>query len=160
MGLLAASLLLLLALAAPPPAPRVPLPSGEPLPFVTIARSQTSLVRTPLRAVIRDETEWTELWRRHVGAGTTSTPLVDFDQEMVVAVFAGQTTERMVLGINRIVREPDRLVVLYTVTPTRPLPPAEVSVSVSPYHIVRLRRSSLPVYFVLMRTPPVVGPRP
>jgi len=87
-------------------------------------------------------------------------PAVDFDREMVIAFYAGAQPQSVVLAIHRIVREPERLVVYYTLAATRPLPQTEEGSMITPFQIVRLPRVALPVAFVLRRTPPVLRPSP
>ena len=45
---------------------------------------------------------------------------MDFARDIVIAVFAGEFTEPAMIAITRIIREPHRLIVLYSVSPTRP----------------------------------------
>ena len=123
------------------------------LPFATIAAGKTSGVRQPARVVIREAASWQRLWRRHAGP-TAEPPSVDFGREMVIALFAGETRRPVALAIARITREAGTLVVWYTQVDTRPLPQPE-DVRVTPFHIVRLARSRLPVKFVRIKTPPV-----
>src|SRR5437870_4264409 len=66
------------------------VPSGVPLPFVTLAAGTTSSIRTPRRVVVRDEAEWRALWRRHDDPAGGAAPPVDFSRDMVVGVFAGE----------------------------------------------------------------------
>jgi hypothetical protein len=75
---------------------------------------------------------------------------------MVIAVFAGESPQSAALGIARITVVSDRLAVWYSFRETRPLPAAEVDGASAPYHIVKLGRSSLPVSFFAITTPPVM----
>jgi hypothetical protein len=131
-------------------------PSGAPLPFITIAAGTTSGIRTPGRSVVRTEADWLALWRRHGGSAGGAAPRVDFSRDMVIGVFAGEVRGQAAIGIARITREPDRLVVWYTYRDTRPIPTAESSVPSAPFSIIRLPRSSLPVSFVQVKTPLVL----
>lgn len=128
--------------------------SGSTVPVTTIAAGETSQIHAPAQVVVRDRGTWLGLWRRHAG-GAKAAPAVDFGREMVIALFAGDSSERVTIGITRIVREPDRLVVTYTFAATQRTADA-VGRVVAPFHIVRLARSTLPVVFVLVKLPQVL----
>ena len=132
------------------------VPSSRTVPFVTIAEGKISGVRLPERLVIRDDTAWRTLWRRHAGPDAGPPPVVDFNRDMVIAVFAGEASDSAVLAITKIAATPDRLEVAYTLRETRPLPAATANSSTAPFQIVRAARSSLPVGFVQLKTPPVL----
>ena len=53
----------------------------------TIARDSMSGVGAPRQAVVRNNEEWTALWRQHAGAKPL--PKVDFTTRTVLAVFLG-----------------------------------------------------------------------
>ena len=129
--------------------------SGLLLPFVTVAGGKVSRVLVPERLVVRDDAAWLTLWRRHAGPDSGPPPPVNFDRDMVIALFAGKAPDSAVLAITQIVGSPDRLEVRYTLRETRPLPAAVTDSSAAPFQIVRLVRSSLPVSFVQLKTPQV-----
>lgn len=145
----------LLVLAAPTGV-GAQVPSGRAVPFVTIAEGKISGVRVPERLVIRDDAAWRALWHRHAGPNAGPGPVVDFDRDMVIAVFAGEASDSAILAITKIAATPDRLEVAYTLRDTRPLPAATANSSAAPFQIVRLSRSLLPVGFVQLKTPPVL----
>ncbi len=126
------------------------------VPFVTLAKGKTSGVRVATEFVIRDRASWLALWRLHPALGPGSPPTVDFGREMVIAIFAGETPASVALAISRITREPQRLIVWYSLADRHPLPQAEDAVQITPFHIVRLARSELPVRFMRAKTPPVL----
>jgi len=66
--------------------------STEQVSFKTIAKGARSGVREPSQIVIRSQSEWQKLWRQHTSTSTAPAPLpaVDFDKEMVAAVFLGE----------------------------------------------------------------------
>ena len=117
-------LLAVILLGAPAPA-AAQVPSGVPLPFVTIAAGTTSSIRTPSRLVVRNEAVWRTLWRRHDDPAGGAAPAVDFTRDMVIGVFAGEIRGPAAVAIVRVTRDPDRLVVWYTFRDTRPMPAAE-----------------------------------
>lgn len=152
----AAQLLAVIVLGALAPAAEAQVPIRDLLPFVTIASGTTSDIQTPSRVVARTEADWLALWRRHGGPAGGAAPQVDFNRDMVVGVFAGEVRGPAAIAIVRVTREPDGLVVWYTFRDTRPTPAAESGVPSTPFSIVRLPRSSLPVSFVQIKAPQVI----
>jgi hypothetical protein len=77
------------------PADAAPKGRKKPVevPFTVLLDGQSSFVDFPLQQAVRDQDAWETLWSMHADSptcGFTSPPLaVDFDQEMVVAVFLG-----------------------------------------------------------------------
>ena len=133
-----------------------PMPSGTAVPFITIAAGPVSRVQAPAQLVIRDDADWRALWRRHAGPGAPPAPAVDFNQQMVIAIFAGQAPRSVTVRVARITRAPDGLVVWYTIRETRPLPTGDVGPSSTPFEVVQLARSPLRVTFSRITTPPVL----
>ena len=144
-------LLMLVAIAAGAALAQV----GPAVPFVTVAEGRTSGVHEPAQVVIRDQATWLALWRRHMGTVDGPFPVINFSRDMVIAIFGGESSEQRKVTIRRIVREPDRLEVSYTLVAIRPLPNAEEVVPTFPFQIVRLARSPLPVRFVQVKAPQV-----
>jgi len=66
--------------------------SPHQVPLHTIAKGIRSGIREPSQIAIRNQTEWQQLWRQHSSASTApaSLPTVDFDRELVAAVFLGE----------------------------------------------------------------------
>ncbi len=151
--------LMLLALAILAAAPAL-AQDGAAVPFVTIAAGETSGIHEPEQLVIRDQATWLSLWRRHAASRALPVPAVGFDQQMIIAMFAGQSRVPRSLTIRRIVQESGRLVVWYTLRDARPLPDGEGLTPAAPFQIVRLARSSLPVRFSQIKTPQVYLPPP
>jgi hypothetical protein len=133
-----------------------PMPSGPAVPFVRIAAGAMSRVQAPAQLVIRDDAGWHALWRRHAGPGAPPAPAVGFDQQMVIAIFAGQSPGGATVHIAKITRGPDGLVVWYTIRETRPQPAADAGRPSTPFEIVKLARSPLRVTFTRIKIPPVV----
>ncbi len=127
-----------------------PAPAGRVVPFQTVDTGQTSGVREPTQAVIRDAAAWTELWRRH--AATRPVPSVDFGKDMVVAVFTGVSQDASGIWITRVVSETDRMTVFYSLVDPKPVPMSQEVVPALPFHIVRVPRSMAPVWFTLIIT--------
>jgi len=121
-----------------------------PIPFRTIARGPQSGIRTAGEFVIRSRSEWEALWRRHT-AGTPHPQAaprdLDLSRDMVIAVFAGEVPPGSRFGIAGITLRPDRLLVAVQLR-GRPGPePVDVEPA-TPFHIILLTRSTLPVVFV------------
>ncbi len=152
-------MLILLALTVLAGAP-APVQDGPTVPFVTVAAGNSSGIHEPEQLVIRDQATWFTVWRRHIASRALPVPAVDFDRQMIIAMFAGQSRVPRSLTIRRIVQESDRLVVWYTLRDTRPLPDGEGLTPAAPFQIVRLARSRLPVRFSQVKTPQVYLPPP
>lgn len=135
------------------------LPQGPSVPFTTVLAGTTSRIAEPATVVVRDKASWMALWRRHTGADHGA-PAIDFSRDMVVAVFGGTSTEVTTASIARITREPSGLVVWYSVQAIRPLPPGELGSARTPFHIVKLARSPLPVAFSFLKTQPILRQQP
>lgn len=128
------------------------------VPFTVVDTGRTSGIREPTQVIVRDAGGWTVLWRTHAGATGRPAPAVDFTRDMVIGVFAGESTART-LAISRIVHESDGLVLWYVLRDTGPLPDGQGLTKASPFQIVRLARLAVPVRFLRVKTPPVV-PQP
>jgi hypothetical protein len=119
------------------------------IPFETIDRGVDSGYQHWATLVIRTEEAWREVWERHRVAVTPMPPRpqVDFEQEMVIAVFLGERpTGGFALGIKTVERRAHGLHVL--IEEMVPAPHAMVTQAfTSPYHFIRLKRRALPVEF-------------
>lgn len=123
------------------------------VPFKTIAAGTASGIRSLTLVVIRNPAEWTKVWHKHaVGLRGKEAvePTIDFTQEMVIAVFAGEVGLDTRVRIIKIAQDKQRLRVVYRIaTPPQPGPMPLDLAAVTPFHIVRLARSPYPVNFVL-----------
>ncbi len=121
------------------------------VPFTTVAAGTDSGIRTLTLVVIRNPADWTRVWHKHT-AGTigkdAAEPTIDFTQEMVVAVFAGEVSLDTRVTIVKIEQENERLRVVYRIGAPQPGPTPTDLTAATPFHIVRLARSSYPVGFV------------
>lgn len=123
-------------------------PSEQDVPFYTVARGTKSGIRSSERFAIRDEDEWLSLWRRHKRGSLTpeSAPSLDFDQQMIVAVFQGEGTHDCgLIEIDRIRALPDQ--VLVTIKEAESGSSQGEKTTTSCFHIVKTARNELPVTF-------------
>jgi len=113
----------------------------------TIAKGDGSGVSAPRRIVVRDDRAWRALWSEHAGTSAAAPP-VDFDTQMVAAVFAGdRPTPGYGVEITGVRRDGDTLDVV--VSESRPAPGMMAAqVIVAPFHIVALPRFEGQVSFV------------
>jgi hypothetical protein len=113
--------------------------------IVTLAQGQMSKVQAPETIVVRAETDWSELWRTHVGDGAR--PDVDFSRRIVVGVFAGsRPTAGYRIAIAGTSKDGDTLVVEYV--EHRPAPDMMVAqVQTSPFHLAAVPAHPGPVRF-------------
>ncbi len=125
--------------------------------FSTIASGTRSGVHAQMQVVIRTPTEWNVLWQKH-SAGLPSTsgiPKVDFSRDMVIAVFAGDAPVATRVSIVRILQQQSQLMVLVRIGEMQPGPTQTEPAGGSPFQVVRLARSTLPVIFLPAKTPRV-----
>jgi hypothetical protein len=119
------------------------------LPVRSIDRGVRSGIDAPEQVVVHTTQEWTELWRRH--GSSRPLPPVDFDREMVVAVFAGtRPTAGYAVTITAARAQGDGLVVEYAVKAPSP-GSMTAQVLTSPYAIAALPRHAGGVRFEEMR---------
>ncbi|MGE5306680.1 MAG: protease complex subunit PrcB family protein [Alphaproteobacteria bacterium] len=121
-------------------------------PFVTLAKGSQSGVRERKFVVIKSESDWQALWSTHASLSVPpkKPPLVDFQTEMIVAVFAGEkSTGGYSIEITRIQEDTTKHALEFIVHESKPPPGAMVIQALTqPYHIVKLARIELPVTFV------------
>jgi hypothetical protein len=123
-------------------------PSTGELPVRNLAKGAFSALDTGGELVIRNRTEWSELWLKHARMQTGSAiPEVDFEREMVIAVTMGRrSTGGYGIEITRVKREGNGLRV--EVTRTTPARGAmTIQALTAPFHFVAVPASDLPVSF-------------
>ena len=119
--------------------------SPHQVPLHTIAKGIRSGIREPSQIAIRNQTEWQQLWRQHSSASTApaSLPTVDFDKELVAAVFLGEKPSGG-YGVEISSAEViDRALTVF-VKETSPSPGAIVTQGFNqPFHIVRIETAGV-----------------
>lgn len=124
----------------------VPAAGPDPVPLAAteLVKGNLSSVRVQEVAIARSADEWLVLWRRHGGLQLPGPemPDVDFESDMVIAMFLG---ERPTGGFGVHVRAVDHLPaseeaperVVVTAVETKPLDEkAQPQVVVTPFHMV------------------------
>ena len=113
---------------------------------LTIAKGEDSRLVEPRRFVIRDAQAFAAVWTAHAGTDT-GMPRVDFDAQMVVAVFAGERpTPGFGIAVTGTQRESGALVILVEETSPGSSDVA-AQVLTSPYHIAAIPRDDGEVRF-------------
>jgi hypothetical protein len=124
--------------------------AGAQMPFDRVAKDSFSGVVDKKNVLIKDEAAWARLWAEH-GAGRNPAPelpKVDFNNKMLVAVFAGESGSgchtisipRVIAGANTIKVEVDeRELQTFDVCP---------AVVTHAMQVVAIERSDFPVEFV------------
>jgi hypothetical protein len=146
-SLIAITVALLLAA----PAGSVTGADEQVVPFTTVAAGTASGIRSLTLVVIRNPADWTRVWHKHaVGlrGKEAAEPTIDFTQEMVIAVFAGEVGLDTRVSIITILQDKERLRVVYRIANPQPGPTPLDFAAITPFHIVRLARSPYPVAFV------------
>ena len=135
--------------------------AGQPVAFISIAQGDQSGIITYTEAVVRTPREWDGIWRKHAAGIRMPTvpPAVDFSRNMVVAVFFGEVPAGRRTAILRVVTQDNRLIVLLQMIGP-PGPESEDLPHITPYHIVELPRSPLPVAFMRAKIPDMYQPSP
>jgi hypothetical protein len=123
-----------IAMAAPNAKP------GKQLALNTVEKGSHSGVREPLQIVIRAQAEWKNLWHRHasIQPSVPPAPTVDFNKEIVVAVFLG---EKPTGGHDIAILSVERVDGTLLISFTEKSPPAGAILTqalTQPFHIVRI----------------------
>ena len=118
---------------------------GKPpvqLSFQTIAKGYRSGVRESLQIVARNNAEWDSAWKRHVSVETNPAPppAIDFNKQIVVAVFLGEKpTGGYDVEVIRVEQSDGELVIHYR--EKSPLPGGIVIQALTqPFHIIQVAR--------------------
>lgn len=112
--------------------------------FRTIDKGAQSDIDSPRQTVARTAAEWTALWKAH---DAKPAPVVNFDREIVVALFMGsRPTAGYSVAIVAVTEHDGALVVTYKETAP---PPGAITAQILtfPYHIVALPKHTGPVTF-------------
>lgn len=107
---------------------------ASPIAFTTIAAGADSQIEKARTAVVRTAAEWEALWKEHGGTGKPA--VIDFNQTMVIAVFAGtRPSAGHSLEITRIQERNGEVVITYLESPPRP-GEMVAQMLTQPFHIV------------------------
>ena len=111
-----------------------------PVTYRSVGKGYRSGVRDPLQIVARNQSEWTAIWRQHSlsDSGSRPPPAVDFDKEVIVALFLGEKpTGGYDVQISRVEQSDDALTIYYR--EKNPSPGGMVTQALTqPFHIVRI----------------------
>jgi hypothetical protein len=136
------------------------LPAGL-VPVFGMWEGAYSSIILPSAAVVRTPAEWEELWNRvHAGEEPLPTvPVVDFSQWMILAVFQGaQPTGGYRIGIEDV--RSNSFGILVDVAEQQPGTDELTTQAISsPYFMVMIEQSDLPVYFLGIRSIPPEPPK-
>ena len=104
------------------------------MPMRTVDKGLNSNIDGARQVVVRTADEWTKLWTQH--AGERPRPSVDFNKEMVIAIFMGsRPSAAFTIEITGVEEQAGMLVVSYK--ETRPAPDrVAAQILTSPFHIV------------------------
>lgn len=121
--------------------------TSDEVSYSTIDKGAVSGVQTQENLTVRDECHWIHLWSRHARSRTSPkvVPSVDFEKNMVIAVFQGdKSNSKDMIRIEKIRLFKDRMVVLLG---HQSMGAGSSKTTLRSYHIVSLPRTDLPVYF-------------
>jgi hypothetical protein len=140
--------------ATPLPARFVDVTSAE-LQFRTLEQSSHSAVTTPLTTVVKELSDWSALWTRHLGNSQNGAPppAVDFANRMIAAVFLGeQLTACHGIADLKVWRSRGRIHVAHFDTVPGPTMLC-IPVITTPAVMIEIERSEEAVDFVTITTP-------
>lgn len=110
------------------------------VPMRSIDKGQNSQIDTARQVSARTADEWTKLWMQHAGA--RARPMVDFNKEVVAAVFLGSRPSAG-YGVEIVRARPDGAAMVVSYKETRPSPDSVAAqVLTAPYHIVAVPKGS------------------
>jgi hypothetical protein len=115
------------------------------VPFTTVLKGRYSAVRQRLVLVIRLQAEWETLWHAHSSSAVSKQkpPMVDFDREMIVAVFLGERrTGGHSIAIKTVEEEPDTADLKVYYSEVSPPPNSLVTQALTPFHMIKLPRKA------------------
>ena len=117
--------------------------------FETIAKGTQSGYNKRDSLVIKDQAEWEKIWNLHTSNldQIPHVPEVDLNTDMVIAIFRGEfPTSGYLTEIAQINESNDKIEVI--VTETDEVKGMVLDVLTYPYHIIKVKKSDLPVNFV------------
>lgn len=125
-------------------------PVDTDMPVATIEKGTKSGIKTVERVCINEEADFLSLWRRHRTGSLKSDPApsVDFEHNMVVAVFQGENaTDSGFIEIASVKLLPDKVLVITKQSDdSNPKSASDRSTTAS-FHIAKTTKSALPVSF-------------
>ena len=121
---------------------------GQTVAALEIAAEAFSHIHAPRTAVVRDQAEWLRLWAEHTGKNDSlpPPPKVDFNKQMLVAVFGGDKSACQDFGVSRVLASAGKLAVEYFDSPH---PDFQVCLAVvtQPMRVVAVPRHDAQVQF-------------
>lgn len=122
----------------------------EKVPFDTLAIGTGSRITEAGEFTVTDQETWKALWARHRGLDNnkSSPPEVNFDKEMIIAVFATDSSAGVKLKIIQIYKRKNYLKVIYRLTYPYCTKCGATSGTGTLYHIVKIKKTDLPVKFM------------
>jgi len=110
------------------------------VPMRSIAQGLNSDIDAARQVTVRTADEWSKLWTQH--AGESRKPEVDFNKDIVVAVFMG-TRPSAAFSIEIVGTRVDGTTLIVTYKETRPAPGGVAAqILTSPYHIVAVPKGT------------------
>lgn len=118
------------------------------VPFSTIEKGSLSGITRPRQFVIDSNQDWGIFWRTHKERGNVKLPVVNFETEMVLAIFAGQQPSGgYSIKIEKIKLIDETLKIYFSYR--EPGPSENVTLAITqPYHIVRAEKRKGKIEFI------------
>lgn len=138
-----------------------PMAVSAAIPFETVEKGTSSGYEDELRAVYRTPDEFAALWHTHASKvlPTPDVPSVDFESEMVAAVFLGQKiTGGYGVEVTSVDRNDAGAVTVNYETSSPPPGAMTITALTEPFHMIRLEKSAGEVVFEGTVKPPDAPP--
>lgn len=128
---------------------RASVDEGKIIEFETLAKGGYGGIEEPVNMVIKDNEKWDSLWNKVYETRTPKPelPEVDFEEEMILAVFMGYCpTGGYSISIENIIEKEERLIVEKKVV--TPGPDDMVTNAIThPFHIVKTKITDKEIVF-------------
>lgn len=118
------------------------------VPTRTLSQITNSLVLEPRKVIVRDAVSYQQLWQLH-HPNQSEAPPVNFDQEMVIAIFLGEQSKGgYAVNIDKVIENSQGIEVRYSVSEPKP-DEMVIQILTAPTHWVAIRKTDVPIRFVL-----------
>ena len=124
--------------------------NGQEIYFETIAKGGLSNHNARKEYVIKDDGNWSKIWYQCNANIRTipEKPKIDFNEEMILAVFQGQfPTGGYKIEITKVIERKGYIVVTVEERTPKTGGGGPLMILTQPYHIVRMKRSNKDVVF-------------
>jgi len=115
--------------------------------YSLISQGQQSGFTLQKTLIIENATEFNELWAIHTGGAKTPTPVMNFNNTIVVANFLGeQPTGGYLIKVAKVINSEKSTQIIFSIH--RPTPGSMRTMQITqPYIMIKLKKTNKPIYF-------------